>query len=116
VFQLAVCCKAIIIIIIIITIIIIIKHIFFWLLMGQFLLDRVRIDCDQKVLLLCDKKQVPVKHELHEVADGKQCWTTINRSEQLQCIHSLDRNYLLKLKVIYIYMHAPFFFFGSMLM
>ena len=84
--------------------------------MGQFLLDGVRIDCDQKVLILRDRKPVPVKqrscmgfHELHEVADGKQCWADINHSEQLECIHSLDRNYLLKLKVIYIYMHAPFF-------
>ena len=23
-----------------------------------------------------------MKHELREVADGKQCWSTVNRSEQ----------------------------------
>ena len=78
----------------------------------------MRIDHVQKILLLHDRKPVPVKqrsvwgfmkHELHDVTDGKQCWAAINHSEQLECIHSLDRNYLLKLKVIYIYMHAPFF-------
>jgi len=51
----------------------------------------VRVDDVQKVLILHDRKPVPVKqrsvwgfmkHEFHEVADGKQCWTTINLSEQ----------------------------------
>ena len=51
----------------------------------------MRVDHVQKVLLLHDRKPVPVKqrsvwgfmkHELHDVADGKQCWTTINLSEQ----------------------------------
>ena len=49
------------------------------------------VDDAQKVLIFHDRKPVPVKqrsvwgfmkHELHEVADGKQCWTTINLSEQ----------------------------------
>ena len=51
----------------------------------------MRVDHAQKVLILHDRKPVPVKqrsvwgfmkHELHDVADGKQCWTTINLSEQ----------------------------------
>ena len=51
----------------------------------------MRVDHVQKVLLLHDRKPVPVKqrsvwgfmkHDLHEVADGEQCWTTISHSEQ----------------------------------
>ena len=58
---------------------------------GQFLRDGVRVDRIQKVLILHDNKTVPVKqrsvwgfmkHELREVADGKQCWSTIKPGEQ----------------------------------
>jgi len=53
--------------------------------------DGVRIDHFQKILMLPDKKPVPViqrsvwefmKRELHDVADGKQCWVTINHGKQ----------------------------------
>ena len=51
----------------------------------------MRIDGIEKVLILHNKKTVPVKqrsvwgfmkHELHEVADGKQCWAAIHHGNQ----------------------------------
>jgi len=51
----------------------------------------VRIDRVQKVVILHDRKPVPVKqrsvwgfmkHESYEVGDSKECWAAINHSEQ----------------------------------
>ena len=55
---------------------------------GQFLQSGVRIDRIQKILVLPDKKPVPVKQRpiwvfmQHEMAEGKECWATINEGEQ----------------------------------